>query len=60
MNADTFQTWQCRTCGYLYDEAAGDPDHGIAPGTAFADLPPDWNCPFCGSDKQHFAPEEDQ
>ena len=22
----------CDACGYVYDEAAGDPEHGIAPG----------------------------
>lgn len=25
-----------------------------------SELPDDWDCPFCGSDKQHFAPEEDE
>ena len=25
-------------CGYEYDPAVGDPDHGIEPGTAFKDL----------------------
>ena len=29
----------CDVCGYIYDPAVGDPDNGIAPGTAFADLP---------------------
>jgi rubredoxin len=33
MSAAPFQTWQCRTCGYLYDEAAGDPAEGLKPGT---------------------------
>lgn len=51
--------WICLACGHVYDEAEGDPDHGIPPGTAFADLPEDWDCPFCGSDRQHFAPEDD-
>ena len=23
----------CDLCGYIYDEAAGDPDNGVAPGT---------------------------
>ena len=23
----------CDVCGYEYDEALGDPDHGITPGT---------------------------
>jgi hypothetical protein len=25
----------CTVCGYVYDPASGDPDSGIAPGTAF-------------------------
>ena len=24
--------YECDLCGYVYDEAAGDPDNGIAPG----------------------------
>lgn len=32
----------------------GDPEHGIAPGTAFEDLPDDWVCPMCGIDKSMF------
>jgi rubredoxin len=27
------KTWMCLICGWIYDEAAGAPDHGIAPGT---------------------------
>jgi flavin reductase (DIM6/NTAB) family NADH-FMN oxidoreductase RutF/rubredoxin len=45
----------CSVCGYTYDPAAGDPGAGIAPGTAFADLPADWTCPVCGADKSKFA-----
>ena len=26
--------YECDVCGYIYDEAAGDPDNGVAPGTA--------------------------
>ena len=32
----------CNVCGYEYDEAKGEPDNGIAPGTKFADLPADY------------------
>ena len=39
------QKYVCNVCGYEYDPAAGDPDSGIAPGTAFEDLPEDWVCP---------------
>ena len=44
----------CQVCGYVYDEAAGDPDRGIAPGTKFEDLPDDWTCPLCGVGKDQF------
>ena len=39
---------------HVYDEAAGDPDRGIAPGTKFEDLPDDWTCPLCGVGKDQF------
>lgn len=53
--ADTpFKTWQCRACGYLYDEADGAPEEGLAPGTRWADIPPDWLCPLCGTPKRDF------
>ena len=31
--------YRCTVCDYIYDPAVGDPDSGIAPGTAFEDLP---------------------
>ena len=43
-------------CGWEYDPAVGDPDGGIAPGTAFADIPDDWVCPVCGLGKDAFSP----
>jgi rubredoxin len=46
--------WICTVCRYVYDPAAGDPDHGIAPGTAFEDIPDSWVCPQCGVDKSMF------
>ena len=46
--------WECMVCGYVYDPAVGDPDGGIAPGTAFEDLPDDWACPECGVGKDDF------
>lgn len=47
----------CEVCGYVYDEAAGDPEHNIAPGTKFEDLPEDWVCPICGVGKDQFSEE---
>ena len=46
--------WRCELCGFEYDEAAGLPDDGIAPGTAWADVPEDWSCPDCGAMKDEF------
>jgi len=48
------RTWMCLICGWIYDEAAGDPEHGIAPGTAWADVPMNWTCPECGARKEDF------
>ena len=45
-------------CGYVYDPEVGDPDAGIAPGTAFEDIPDDWVCPWCGLGKDAFEIEE--
>lgn len=47
--------WQCFFCSYIYDEALGAPEDGIAPGTAWADVSPDWICPECGATKDDFA-----
>lgn len=48
------KVWQCIVCGYIYHEAEGDPEHGIAPGTAWEDVPEDWSCPECGVSKADF------
>ena len=46
--------YKCTVCGYIYDSSKGDPDGGIAPGTAFEDIPDDWVCPICGVGKDQF------
>jgi len=48
------RTWICLICGHIYDEAAGDPEHGVAPGTRWEDVPEDWSCPDCGAAKSDF------
>jgi len=48
----------CQICGYVYDPEKGDPDGGIAPGTAFEDIPDDWVCPVCGASKDQFEKME--
>lgn len=45
----------CELCGWLYDESLGAPDHGIAPGTKFEDIPEDFVCPVCGVGKDQFS-----
>lgn len=44
----------CSVCGYIYDEAKGLPEAGIAPGTAWEDVPEDWVCPICRAAKTEF------
>ena len=49
----------CDVCGWIYDPEVGDPEGGIAPGTAFEDIPEDWVCPLCGVGKDDFSPVEE-
>lgn len=55
VSADDFKQWVCVICGWIYDEAAGLPDEGIAPGTRWADVPADWRCPLCDVGKEDFV-----
>jgi rubredoxin len=48
------KTYQCIVCGFVYDEAAGMPEDGIAPGTRWGDIPDHWSCPDCGVAKADF------
>lgn len=50
--------WECTVCGYIYDEAEGDPDGGIPPGTRWEDIPSDWVCQECGVAKADFVMRE--
>ena len=54
--ATPWQKYICDACGLIYDEALGDPDSGLLPGTRFADIPEDWVCPLCGVTKADFSP----
>ena len=49
-----WQQYICHACGYIYNEAEGDPDSGLAAGTRFSDIPEDWACPLCGVTKSDF------
>ena len=46
----------CEICRYVYDEADGDPDNGIAAGTSWEALGEDFSCPLCGAGKDNFSP----
>lgn len=46
--------WQCVICGFIYDEAKGLPEHNIAPGTLWENIPEDFECPDCGVLKEDF------
>jgi rubredoxin len=49
------KTYVCVVCGFIYDEATGRPEDGIAAGTAWDDVPHTWACPECGVAKADFA-----
>jgi flavin reductase (DIM6/NTAB) family NADH-FMN oxidoreductase RutF/rubredoxin len=42
----TFKKFKCPACGYIYDESKES--------IKFADLPDDWVCPACGTEKADF------
>ena len=44
----------CLVCGFIYDEAAGRPVEGIAPGTRWENVPMNWTRPECGARKDDF------
>ena len=44
----------CSSCRYEYDPEQGDPEHPVAPGVKFKDLPEDWGCPICGAGANKF------
>ena len=49
-----YKVYTCTVCGYIYNEELGDEEHGLAPGTRWADVPDDWECPECGVGKSDF------
>ncbi len=48
------KSYMCVVCGFIYEEAKGWPDEGIAPGTRWEDIPENWTCPECGAMKADF------
>jgi len=53
-----YKVFTCIICGYVYNEELGDEEHGLAPGTRWADVPEDWECPDCGAGKSDFEMTE--
>ncbi|WP_437114897.1 rubredoxin [Streptomyces longispororuber] len=51
------RSWMCLVCGWVYHEALGWPEEGIAPGTPWDAIPDDWVCPDCGTSKADFTME---
>lgn len=50
----TLDRYECRACGFVYEPQKGSSQGGIAPGTAFEELPATWRCPVCGARKTQF------
>ena len=48
----------CDVCGWEYDPAVGVEEAGIAPGTAWENVPEDFVCPLCGVGKDEFSVAE--
>ena len=49
--------YEC-VCGYVYNEADGEPESGIEAGTKWEDVPDDFECPLCGAGKDAFTETE--
>lgn len=54
--ASAARAWHCESCAFVYDEALGIPEDGIAPGTRWEDVPESWHCPDCSATKADFTP----
>lgn len=50
----SYKRYICVICGFIYDEALGWPEDGIAPGTTWEEVPENWFCPDCGASKEDF------
>ena len=49
--------YRCDVCNvFEYDERRGNSLTNVKPGTKAEDIPDDWQCPICRSDKTHLKP----
>lgn len=51
-----YRKYVCTVCGHIYDEAEGDAESGLAPGTRWEDVPDSWTCPECDAPKDAYEP----
>ncbi len=51
---EPYKTYQCGTCGFIYEEEKGLPEEGFPPGTRWSDIPDAWVCPDCSMAKSQF------
>lgn len=54
VDTSAYKSYMCLICGFIYEEAKGLPEEGVAPGTRWGDLPMNWTCPECGARKDDF------
>ena len=54
MPEQPYSRWMCLICGFIYDETEGLPEDGLAAGTRWEEIPPNWTCPECGARKEDF------
>lgn len=47
---------RCKTCSWIYDPVVGEPNQGVASGTAWGDVPATFLCPVCFMGKSDFIP----
>ena len=52
--SETYKSYKCVICGWIYEEAEGLPEEVIAKGTRWEEIPDDWVCPDCGVGKSDF------
>jgi rubredoxin len=54
VDTSAIDCFECRSCGYTYEPAKGDPKSGIAANTPFDDISIVWRCPVCSAKKSAF------
>lgn len=48
-------TYECMSCGYMYEPLKGERMNGVPQGTEFAKVPDDFACPVCRTGKKGFS-----